>query len=73
MSGDKTAVLVITKDKTKKGKDCFKDQFHLTSKSGRKEAKLANHQRVKKLVENFAKTPATDFISLVAAELILKD
>ena len=28
MSGDETAVLVITKDKTKKGRDCFKDQFH---------------------------------------------
>ena len=58
MSGDETAELVITKDKTKKGKDCFKDQFHLTSKSGRKEAKLANHQQVKTLVENFPKMPA---------------
>ena len=30
MSGDETAELVITKDKTKKGKDCFKDQFQYT-------------------------------------------
>ena len=66
MSGDETAVLVITKDKTKKGKDCFKDQFHFQYTLNRTDKKCTYWRcSDRSCTASIAKD--------VTAELILKD
>ena len=66
MSGDETAVLVITKDKTKKGKDCFKDQFHFQYTLNRTDKKFTYWRcSDRSCTASIAKD--------VTAELILKD